>query len=70
MPLGKCVIDFWESKGHTKLKCPLCRRDITMILTNFPTNNLQDEDYEKKRIVENAKTYNANFSNHSRTVGL
>jgi hypothetical protein len=62
------MVDFWQAKGHTKLNCPLCRREIKMILINFDHSNLGDQDIEKKRIVENIKTYNANFSNHPRTV--
>lgn len=65
---GKCLIDFWESKERKKIDCPLCRRTINLILINFPKNDIQPNDSETKRIIDNVRFYNACFSNSNRTL--
>jgi len=65
---GKCLIEFWESKNKNKLQCPLCRRDINMIIINFSTSDVPPTDVETKKVIRDIKFYNKCFSTHTRTI--
>jgi len=65
---GKCLIEFWESKNKNKLQCPLCRRDINMIIINFSTSDVPPNDLETKKVIRDIKFYNKCFSKHPRTI--
>ena len=54
--------------NRQKLKCPLDRRDIPMILINFPKNEESLTDPVSKLIIENVIKYNISFSNLPRSV--
>ena len=64
---GKCLIEFWESKNKNKLQCPLCRRDINMIIINFATSDVPPTDLETKKVIRDIKFYNKCFSKNPRT---
>jgi len=65
---GKCVIDLWEAKNKQKLKCPLDRREIPMLIINFNENGPAQTDPVAKTIVESVRLYNVLFSNQPRSV--
>jgi RING finger protein 170 len=65
---GKCLVDFWESKNKIKLKCPLCRRDINMIIVNFSPYEASYGDPVTRKVIQSIKYYNICFSNQHRTM--
>lgn len=65
---GKCLVDFWESKNKCKLKCPLCRRDINMIIINFSPYEASYGDPVTRNIIKSIKYYNICFSNQPRNM--
>jgi len=65
---GKCLIDFWEIKNRSKIHCPLCRRDINMIIINFSQDEIPANDEESRKIIENVRFYNVCYSKQPRTV--
>lgn len=65
---GKCLIEFWESRNKNRLQCPLCRRDINMMIINFSKYDVPSGDTEAKKIIRSVRYYNAVFSNQSRTI--
>jgi len=57
---GSCILEFWFSKNKERIDCPLCRREINMLMINSSkVEALQDE---KSTIAKNVKDFNKLFS--------
>jgi RING finger protein 170 len=65
---GICIVDLWESKQRQKLKCPLDRREISMLIRNFTVQQLSNPDPQTKRIIDAIRLYNLNFSSEPRSL--
>jgi len=61
---GSCILKFWFSKSKEKLDCPLCRRDIKMLMINNsnPESIETIQSTNHHMITQNVEEYNKLFS--------
>jgi len=65
---GKCIIDLWEAKNKQKLKCPLDRRDMPMLIKNFSYDLQAHPDAGVEKIIDSLHLYNVLFSHQPRSL--
>jgi len=67
---GKCIITFWkfQSNWMSGLKCPVCRQQVTVLLTRFTAEERALPDStDRQMIVSSVKDFNRRFSGAPRT---
>ncbi|CAF1581536.1 unnamed protein product [Rotaria sp. Silwood1] len=67
---GKCIVTFWkfQSNWMSGLKCPVCRQQVTVLLTCFTAEERAAPDSSDRQMVVNGvKDFNRRFSSVPRT---
>ncbi|CAF1143120.1 unnamed protein product [Adineta steineri] len=67
---GKCIITFWkfQSNWMSGLKCPVCRQQVTVLLTCFTAEEQASADStDRQMVVTSVKDFNKRFSGAPRT---
>jgi len=65
---GDCLIKFWQSKKKIeKIACPLCRRDVNVIVPTFAVSGCSNSQ-EYKSVVESINHYNISCSSCPTTI--
>jgi len=66
---GNCLIKFWESKKKMeKISCPLCRRDINVLVPSFVSKGSNSKNQEHKSVVDSINHYNISCSSCPTTI--
>ena len=65
---GKCILGQWEKKPEEQITCPLCRRQMSILIKDFKVPSNANADPTLKKVLEGVRKYNDKFSGKPRTV--
>lgn len=66
---GNCIVQYWSHAHlniYTKMKCPMCRQDVSVLLPLYSVTQQEQYSQEQKTTFESISSYNRRFSGASR----